>query len=62
MAYVTTTTVKATRILQSIDSEVRPGEARRGEDTAVEKVMAVHAEPQYFVKARRAGRIVVDGP
>lgn len=34
---------------------------RPGSDTSVETVMAVQAEPQYFTKARRAGRLVVDG-
>lgn len=29
--------------------------------TLIEMLMAVQAEPQYFTKARRAGRIVVDG-
>ncbi len=32
-----------------------------GSDTATGTVMTVQAEPQYFAKARRAGRIIVDG-
>ena len=34
---------------------------RLGSDTAIKRAMAIQAEPQYFTKARRAGRIVVDG-